>query len=236
MTHGVRSFARWAIWALPIWAALLFVGTLTHQPDPQTNFAAFAAYVTTAQFLVSHLVASIAGAAIGSIGVIGLMLFLQDSGVAGRALTGMALTVAGNTLLSSVFGVAAFAQTAMGRMYLAGAQNAPDFYSQVYGVPLSATALVAALLFIGGGVFSGIAIAGCRRLPRWAGWVYAISATGFVLSLVLFPVGQSLMSALMFAATVAVAWSVSQALNEVDEGVTGAWSGAAHQGTSRLPC
>ena len=89
MTQQVRGFARGALWALPIWAILLFLGTLTHQPDPQTDFAGFAAYVTTTSFLFSHLVNSIAGAAVGSIGIIGLMLYLQDSKAAGKAITGM---------------------------------------------------------------------------------------------------------------------------------------------------
>jgi len=40
------------------------------------------------------------------------MLFLQDSKAAGKALTGMVATVAANTLTSSIFGVAAFAQPA----------------------------------------------------------------------------------------------------------------------------
>ena len=29
MTSQVRSFARRALWALPVWAAMLFAGTLT---------------------------------------------------------------------------------------------------------------------------------------------------------------------------------------------------------------
>ena len=85
MAHQVRAFARGALWALPVWAAMLFLGTLTHQPDPQKDFAGFAAYVTTTSFLLSHLINSITGAAIGSIGAVGLMLYLQDSTVAGRA-------------------------------------------------------------------------------------------------------------------------------------------------------
>jgi len=206
MTHQVRAFARGALWLLPIWAALLFYGTLTHQPDAQTDFAGFAAYVATTEFLLSHLVASIAGAAIGSVGVIAFMLYLQDTRVAGRAITGMVASVAGNTLVSSIFGVAAFAQTAMGRMYLAGQQNAPDFYNQVYNGTLFGTALVALLLFMVGGVFIGIAIAACGRFPRWAGWVYAVAAVGFVLSNFLLDIGQSVFSALLFVATVVVAW------------------------------
>src|SRR4030095_5098483 len=132
MTQQVRAFARGALWALPVWAALLFLGTLTHQPDPQTDFPGFSAYVTTTSFLLSHLINSITGAAIGSIGVIGLMLNLQDSKGAARAINGTVATVVSNTLVSSIFGVAAFAQTAMGRMFLAGEQNALDFYNQVY--------------------------------------------------------------------------------------------------------
>ena len=206
MTHPVRTFIRISLWLLPVWAALLFWTTLTEQPDPLTAFADFAAYVTTSQFLLSHLLGSIVGAAIGSIGVIGLMLYLQDTKVAGRAITGMVATVTGNTLTSAIFGVAAFAQTAMGRMYLSGEQNALDFYNQVYAGPLFATAIVSLLLFIIGGVFTGIAIAASGRLPRWAGWVYAITTTGFVLSNFLFPVGQSVMSALLLLATIVIAW------------------------------
>lgn len=32
----VQTFMRAAIWALPVWAAMLFLGALTHQPNPQT--------------------------------------------------------------------------------------------------------------------------------------------------------------------------------------------------------
>lgn len=205
MTDQVRTFARGALWALPVWAAMLFLGTLTHQPDPQTAFADFAAYVTTSWFLWSHLLNSIAGAAIGSIGVIALMLYLQDSKVAGRAITGMVGTVAGNTLTSSIFGVAAFAQPAMGRIFLSGQGNALDFYNEVYAAPLFITALLSLLLFIIGGIFTGMAIAGYDGFPRWAGWVYAVTTVGFVLSNFLLPSGQSIMSALLFAATLVVA-------------------------------
>ena len=209
MTPQVRAFARGALWALPVWAALLFLGTLTHQPDAQTAFADFAAYVTTNQFLWSHLVNSIAGAAIGSVGVIGLLLYLQDAKVTGRALTGMVATVAGNTLTASIFGVAAFAQPAMGRLFLAGQPNALDFYNQVYASPLIGTVLVGLLLFIVGGVFTGSAIAASGRWPQWTGWVYAVTTVGFVLSNFLLPVGQSVLSALLFVATLVVAWRAS---------------------------
>jgi hypothetical protein len=206
----VRAFARGAIWALPVWAAMLFLSTLTHQPDPQTEFANFAAYVTTTQFLLSHLINSIGGAAIGSIGVIALVFYLQESKSVGKAVTGMVSTVAGNTLTASIFGAAAFAQTAAGHAYLAGQENALDFYNLVYSAPLFGTVLVSLLLFIVGGIFTGIAITRSGRFPRWTGWVYAITVTGFVLSNFVLPAGQSYMSALLIISTVVVAWSANR--------------------------
>jgi hypothetical protein len=210
LTQQVRTFARGALWALPVWAVMLFLGTLTHQPDPQTDFAGFAAYVTTTSFLLSHLINSITGAAIGSVGVVGLMLYLQDSKVAGRAITGMVATVVSNTLVSSIFGVAAFGQTAMGRMFLAGQEYAADFYNEVYNGTLFGTALFALLLFMISGVFIGNAIAASGFFPRWTGWVYAISIIGFVLSNFLLDIGQSISSVLLFLATVVVAWTAGQ--------------------------
>jgi hypothetical protein len=139
-----------------------------------------------------------------------LLLYLQDARAARRAITGMVTTVAGNTLLASIFGTAAFAQPAMGRMLQGGQQNAFDFYNEVYAAPLFGTAIVALLLFMAGGVFTGSAIAASGRLPRWAGWVYAVTTVGYALSNFLLPVGQSVMSALLFAATVVVAWRASQ--------------------------
>jgi hypothetical protein len=202
----VRSFARTAIWALPVWAAMLFLGTLTHQPDPQTDMPAFAAYVTTTEFLLSHLVNSIAGAAIGSIGVIALMLYLQDTKAVGKVITGTVLTVAGNTFTASVFGAAAFAQTAIGNAFLAGKADALDYYNLVYAAPLFGTVIIGLLLFMTGNGFTGSAITSSGRFPRWAGWVYAITAIGFVLSNFTIPLGQTPMSALLFVTTVVVAW------------------------------
>ena len=210
MNDRARAFGRAALWALPIWAAMLFAGTLTHQPDAHADFAGFAKYVTTSEFLWSHLINSITGAAIGSIGTVAMVLYLQDTRAAGRAIVGMTATVLGNTLTSAIFGEAAFTQTALGRAYLAGNQTAPALYDAVYSAPLFLTAVVGLLLFIIGGIFIGIAIAASGRFPRWAGWVYAISAVCFVLSNFTIPEGQTPFSILLFIATVVVAWTASR--------------------------
>lgn len=63
---------------------LLAVSTLTHQPDYKTDFEGYADYVTTTPFLVSHLLASIGGAALGVIGAIALVALLVGTPAARR--------------------------------------------------------------------------------------------------------------------------------------------------------
>jgi mannose/fructose/N-acetylgalactosamine-specific phosphotransferase system component IIC len=60
--------ARIGLWLLPAYGFLLGLSTLTHQP-PVADFDAYARYVTTDVFLVSHLGASILGAALAVLGV-----------------------------------------------------------------------------------------------------------------------------------------------------------------------
>lgn len=205
MNPQISNFARKALWTLPLWTILLFVSTLTHQPDPQTAFPAFAAYITTTQFLISHLAGSIAGAAIGSIGVVALLLHLQETKGAGKAINGMVATVAANIFLTAIFGVAAFAQPAMGNLFLAGQQSAVDFYNQTYAAPLFATAMLALLLFLAGGIFNGMAISASGLFPRWTAWAYATGAGGFVVSFLMWPLGMSIFSALFTIAVTAIA-------------------------------
>ena len=111
---------RLGLWALPAWAALLFYGTFTHQPPPQTQFTAWSRYVTTPEFLASHLIASILGAAIGALGMIALGAVLASRGRPRAGLWVMVTGVFANVVSAAVFGIAAFAQPAIGRDYLAG--------------------------------------------------------------------------------------------------------------------
>jgi len=72
--------ARLGVWALPVWAALLCLGTITEQPPWQTKPAAWSRFVTTSEFLASHLVGSILGAAIGALGMVALGAVLARRG------------------------------------------------------------------------------------------------------------------------------------------------------------
>ena len=57
------------VWLLPAFGLLLAFSTIRQQPPVQTDFEGYARFVTTGEFLVSHLVASIGGAALAILGV-----------------------------------------------------------------------------------------------------------------------------------------------------------------------
>jgi hypothetical protein len=166
-----------------VWAVLLFCGTLTHQPPPQTQLAAWSRYVTTPEFLASHLIASILGAAVGTIGMVALAVFLAGRGRLRAAVWGLVTGVIGNTFVTAVFGIAAFAQPAIGRDYLAGhaAQARAMYYAAAQGNWLVATAFTGAALLAVSLVIFGVATARTRPLPRLAGIGLAIGGPLFAI-------------------------------------------------------
>jgi hypothetical protein len=159
--------------------------------------------VTTTEFLIHHLVGSILGAGVGILGFIALFIVLCKGRTAPFALWALVTGVIGNTLAVTGFGVAAFAQSAIGRAYLAGhVAEATAINNDVYGPALIITLLSGALLLTIGIVLFGVAVARSGSLPKLAG-------IGLVIGIILFTVvfgpinffdfsiGQSLAAALI---------------------------------------
>ena len=167
--------ARLGIVAIPVYGLLVLLSTLSHQPDYRTDFPAYAEYVTTTGFLVSHLVGSIVGTTIGLVGVLALFAVLATTDVRRLALRGLVLSVAGMTFIMTLFGAATFAQPAIGRAYLAGQQAAVAINSDLYDAPAVAVGLTGGLLYSAGAVLLGVALWRSGTLPRWTGPFYAVA-------------------------------------------------------------
>jgi hypothetical protein len=204
----IDVYARRGLWALVVWAVLLLYATFTHQPPYQTDFAGWSRYVTGTDFLVGHLLGSILGAGIGILGFVALSIVLADRGVPRLALWGLVTAVLGATLTTAVFGVAAFAQPAIGRSYLAGHADMVELYNDVNGVPLFATAATGVLLLSVGLVLYGIGVARSRLASRLAALAIAVGGPLFaIVGVVLADIVQSIGAALLVAGTVAIAWT-----------------------------
>jgi hypothetical protein len=90
---------RAGLWSLPVYGMLLGLSTVTHQP-PVSDFAAYARYVRTDVFLISHLGASIFGAALAILGAVAVTAYLVRGRAARLAVAGMALTTVTNVFMA----------------------------------------------------------------------------------------------------------------------------------------
>jgi hypothetical protein len=207
--------ARIGLWLLPAYGILLGLGTLTHQP-PIQDFDAYARYITTDVFLVSHLGASIFGAALAVLGVVAVTAYLVPGRAAGLAVVGLVLTTVANIFLSAAFGSAAFVQPGIGRAYLAGVQGMPALNADTaYGPALAATAAGATLLFVAAAVVLGIAIARTDRGLRAGGVAYAVLLPLFALSGFVLSIAQSAAGFAVAVATAVLAVQLPRTIESV---------------------
>jgi hypothetical protein len=169
-------YIRTGVWMLPVFGALTLWATLTHQPDPTTEFSSWARFVTTDEFLAKHLAGSILGLALNTLGVAALAAAVLVSGVrVGSAVWGFALTVVGSAGLIAGFGVAAFAQPAIGHLELQGDAGASAVYDDVYGIPTFVTLIGGAVVFSVASILLARAAAAIDGTPRWARIAYGAS-------------------------------------------------------------
>jgi hypothetical protein len=206
--------SRWGLWALVVWTVLLFLGTITHQPDPRTDFAGFAGYVTTTEFLISHLVTSIVGAAFGVLALVALFTFLALRVRSRLAAVGLCMAIVGNLMVTAIFGMAAFAQPAIGRLYQAGhMEDAIATYNDMYSTPLSITAAIGLPLLVIGVICMGVAVARSRLVPPWAGVGIAVGIVVFgLIGVILADFIQSIGAVVLIASTLWIAFSARRSV------------------------
>ena len=168
-----RVSQRWEVPIEDMWTAW---ATLDHQPDPTTEFSSWARFVSTDEFLAKHLVGSILGLALNTLGVAALAGAVLVTGDRVRpAVWGFVLTVLGSAGLIAGFGVAAFAQPAIGALEMQGVAGAHDVYDDVYGIPTFVTLIGGAVLFSAASMLLARAAAAIDDVPGWARFAYGAS-------------------------------------------------------------
>lgn len=197
---------RWGVWLLPLHALLLLWGTRERQPSPSTEFGEWAAFVSTDEFRWAHLVASIGGQTAGMIGTAALTALLVLRGArTGSSALGLLLHLAGSSLMLSGFGVAAFAQPAIGELYTDRPRIAEQMYHAVYSPTVFVVLLTGLALFSASTVATGSALASSAAVPRWTGRLYAVTGPVFGVLGFLFGTFQTVGALALAAASVLAA-------------------------------
>lgn len=190
VSDPVSRYARLGLWALPIFVLLLNVGNITHQPSPRTRFGDWSLYVTTTEFLLSHLFATIGGQVFAVFGAMALGVVFMQRGSVRLGLWGLLTGVTGNVLFAAAqAGIAAFVQPAIGRFYLAGHHDLAKALFDDIGANNTAATVVPILgvaLIVTSFVIFGVAVARSADLPKIAGIGLATSMVLFMVLLLAF--------------------------------------------------
>jgi hypothetical protein len=182
-TTSIANWIRTGLLALPVYGLLTFWSTLDPQPDQSKDPAAWARFVSTPSYLVSHLFGSIGGTIFGILGIFALGAYLANSRAGRLGMVAMVMTVLGQALFLVIGGISTFATPAIGRAYVEGTKAVMQVE---FPSAMMLTFLAGILLALVGNVLLGVAVWRSGTLPRWAGIVWIVSAVMFyVLGVVL---------------------------------------------------
>ncbi len=174
--ENIGHWIRAGLWMLPVYGVVTVWTTVRSRPDPQRDPEAWALFVSSDTYQLSHLIGSTAGTILAIFGVFALGCALANCRSGRLALAAMVMTVAGTALLLVPAVVSTFTAPAIGEAYLRGNDSA--LYLE-YPPVLSWAFLAGLLLAAAGHVLLGAAVWQSRTLPRWAGLLWAAGAVLF---------------------------------------------------------
>jgi hypothetical protein len=128
-TVNTQDTSRWTragfwiragLWALPVAWLVTAWGGLEPQPDQEKDPGAWARFVSSDSYQLSHLLGATAGTILSLFGVFALGCFLANSRSGRLALPAMITAAAGTALLLVPAVISTFATPAIGAAYLKG--------------------------------------------------------------------------------------------------------------------
>jgi hypothetical protein len=108
---SAANTTRWigiGLLGLVLYGVLTFLSSLDPQHDPNSDYEAWAQYVSTNYYVLKHLFGSILGMIFALFGTFALGAYLSRSRAGGLGLVAMVITVFGYALFLTVMGVATF--------------------------------------------------------------------------------------------------------------------------------
>jgi hypothetical protein len=188
------NVTRWigiGLLGLPLYGVLTFFSSLDPQPDPNTHYDAWARYVTTDSYVLTHLFLSDLGLILTIFGTFALGAYLAGSRAGRMGLLAMAIVVFGSLLFLMVGGVSTFSVPEQGQMHLQGIEGYREMPTILAQTAMMATFVASFLLMLVGNVLLGAAVWRSGTLPRWAGalWVAGSSLPVLGMLYALLPIG-----------------------------------------------
>lgn len=170
------NWIRAGLIALPVYGLLTAWSSLTPQPDQTTDPEAWAQFVTTPSYLVSHLFGSVGGTILAIFAIFALGAYLAPTRAVRLALAAMVVTALGHTLLLVPAVISTFATPAIGQAYLSGLE---DVMQIQFSDTLTFTFLLGLLLAFVGSLLLGVAMWRSHTVPHGAAMLWIIATIIF---------------------------------------------------------
>jgi hypothetical protein len=188
------NITRWigiGLLGLPLYGVLTFFSSLDPQPDPNTHYDAWARYVTTDSYVLTHLFLSDLGLILAIFGTFALGAYLARSRAGRMGLVAMAITAFGSLLFLLVGGVSTFSSPEQGHMHLQGIEGSREMPTILAQSAMMATFAASFLLMLVGNALLGVAVWRSGTLPKWAGALWVAGSALPVLGMLyaLLPIG-----------------------------------------------
>lgn len=229
-----QLWIRAGLLGLPLYGLLTLWSAREPQPDPDSQYDAWARFVTTPEYVLTHVLGSGLGLILAIFGTFALGAYLAGGRAGSLALTAMTTTVLGTSLFLFAGGVSAFASPQEGQAHLAGVEGYDELPDSYASDAFALVGLTSVVLSFVGNVLLGAAVWRSRTLPRWAGALWIAAAVlmyplGIVVAAV--STGSTPPTVLVGAALVAVAggWIAWSATDRRRAAVGSSPSSAAHR-------
>ena len=155
---------------MTIWASL------DPQPEQVKHPEAWARFVSSNHYILTHVIGSIVGAVLAILGVFALGAYLANSRAGRLGLVALVVTVVGQAVGLVIGGISTFATPAIGQAFLSGFK---DVMQIQFSPVMSVIFALAILLMIVGNVLLGVAVWRSGTLPKWAGAIWLASVLLF---------------------------------------------------------
>jgi hypothetical protein len=174
---ATTNWIRAGLLALPLYGLLTFAATFEAQPDQAKHPEAWARYVGSTSYLVTHMLAATGGTILAIFGVFALGAYLATGRSERLGLAAMVTAAAGHAMLMVPSVISTFATPAIAEAYLSGMD---DVITGVEFHPaMMVIYLLGLLLAFVGNVLLGVAVWRSGTLPKWAGAIWAASIPTF---------------------------------------------------------
>jgi hypothetical protein len=176
---ATTNWIRAGLFALPLYGLLTFATTFDAQPDQVKEPEAWARYVSSTSYLVTHMLAATGGTILAIFGVFALGAYLATSRSGRLGLAAMVTAATGHALLMVPSVISTFVTPAIAEAYLAGMENV--IKDVEFHPAMTIIYLLGLVLTFVGNVLLGVAVWRSGTLPKWAGAIWAASIPTFYL-------------------------------------------------------